>query len=289
MSTDRKLAELLDAATTDVPAGHLAPPLAAIHGRVRRRRRMFGAVAAAAVAVVLAGGYSVGQRMLAEPAPRVPVHPAASPTAASAPAVPWVSAMVARDDTAITVYAGAKQCAELDQPQARITAQDAARVTIEVTGRTVPAGDCSTSGRAVPIVVTLPEPLGERKVVDAVSLRSHPTYFERFLPDLRSDGPWSPFDGSWQSDDANWYRGYNGPGGSTLHLRAQPPASVRQRAPVTTVALGPYEGTITGNSAGMWTVSWQAAGATYSLQLVPNEGESLTLTKFKQELARLWT
>ena len=293
MNTDRKLTELLDAATTDVPSGHLAPPLSAIHARVRRRRRMFGAVTAAAVAVVLAGGYSAGQRMLAEPAPRVPIAPAASPTAsptaASAPAGSWVSAMVARNDTTITVYAGAKGCKELDQPQARITAQDAARVTIEVTGRVVPAGDCSTSGRAVPVVVTLPEPLGERKLVDAVRLRSHPTYFERYLPDLRSNGRWSPFGGSWQSDDVNWYGGYNGPGGSALHVRAQPSDSVRQSDPVSTVDLGPYKGTITGNSAAMWTVWWQAGGATYSLQLLPTEGKSFTLTEFKQELAQLWT
>ncbi|GFJ93781.1 hypothetical protein [Phytohabitans rumicis] len=58
---------------------------------------------------------------------------------------------------------------------------------------------------------------------------------------------------------------------------------------MSTVDLGPYEGTITGNSAGMWTVWWQAGGATYSLRVVPAEGGSLTLTEFKQELAQLWT
>ncbi|GFJ93780.1 hypothetical protein [Phytohabitans rumicis] len=207
MSTDRKLAELLDVATADVPGARLAPPLAAIHARVRRRRRMFGAVTAAAVAVVLAGGYSVSRQMLAEPAPKAPIVPAASPTAAAAPVVPWVSAMVARDDATITVYAGAERCSALDRPQARIAAQDAARVTVEVTGRVVPAGDCSTSGIAVPVVVTLPGPLGERKLVDAVGQRPHPLYFERYLPDLRSDGRWSPFGGSWQFDDVNWYGG----------------------------------------------------------------------------------
>jgi len=288
MSTERKLAELLDAATTDVPADRLAPPLAAIHGRVRRRSRMLGAVTVAAVAAVLAGGYSFGHRMLAEPAPRVPVGPAASQTAASAPAVSWVSAMVARNDTTITVYAGASGCQELAQPRARVTAQDAARVTIEVTGQIVPAGDCATSGQAVGVVATLPEPLGERELVDAVDLRSHPTYFERHLPDLQSDDRWSTFSGGWQSDDVYWYQGYNGPNGSTLVLRAQPSESVQQRPPVDTVEFGPYQGTITGSSV-MWTVWWQVGGTTYSLRLEAVEGGSLTLTQFKQELSRLWT
>ena len=292
MSTERKLSELLDAATTDLPAGVRTPPLAAIHGRVRRRRRLVTAVTAAAVAVVLAGGYAVGQRMLADPVRPVPVGPVASttpsPTPPSVPAVAWVSAMVARDDTTVTVYSGAKQCQQLDHPQARVAAQDATRVTIAVTGRAVAADDCTTSGNAVAAVVKLPGPLNGRKLVDGVGSRSHPVYFERYLPDLGTAGQWSPIAGSWQSSDVGWYQGYNGPNGSTLDLRAQPSGSVQKRAPAGTVNLGPYKGTITGNSAGMWTVWWQAGGATYSLRLVPREGGSLTLTKFKQQVAALW-
>src|SRR5690349_4572717 len=289
MSTDRKLAELLDVATADVPRARLAPPLAAIHARVRRRRRMVGAVTAAAVAAVLAGGYSVSSLMFAEPAPKAPAVPAASPTAASAPVMPWVSAMVARDDATVTVYTGVQRCTKLDKPQARITAQDAARVTVGVTGRVVPADDCSVGRIVVPVVATLPGPLGERKLVDAADQRSHPTYFERYLPDLRSDGRWSSFGGNWFSDDVNWYGIYNGPAGSELRLQAQPTESVRQRDPVSTMDLGPYQGTVTGNSAKMWTVWWRAGDATYSLRILPAEGESLTLTEFKREVARLWT
>lgn len=289
MSTDRKLAELFDVATADVPGACLAPPLAAIHARVRRRRRVFGAVTAAAVAAVLAGGYSVSALMFGKPAPKAPIVPAASPTAASAPVMPWVSAMVARDDVTVTVYTGTERCTKLDRPQARITAQDAVQVTVGVTGRVVPADDCSVGRIAVPVVVALPGPLGERKLVDAAGQRSHPTYFERYLPDLRSGGRWSPIGGNWISDDVNWYGGYNGPGGSELRLQAQPTESVRQRVPVGTVDIGPYKGTITGSSAKMWAVWWQAGNATYSLRIVPAEGESLTLTEFKRELARLWT
>lgn len=289
MSTDRRLAELFDVATADVPGASLAPPLAAIHARVRRRRRMLGAVTAAAVAAVLAGGYSVSSLMFAEPTPKAPIVSAASPTAASAPVLPWISAMVARDDSKITVYTGVERCTKLDRPRARITAQDAARVTVGVTGRVVPADDCSVGRIVVPVVVTLPGPLGERKLVDASGQRSHPTYFERYLPDLRQAGRWSPVGGNWFSDDVNWYGVFNGPGGSELRLQAQLTESVRQRDPVSTMDLGPYKGTITSNSAKMWTVWWQAGDATYSLRILPAEGESLTLTAFKREVARLWT
>jgi len=289
MSIDRKLAELLDAATADVPAGVRTPPLAAIHGRVRRRRRMVGALTAAAVAVVLAAGYSAGQRMLADPAPGVPTLPAASPTPSSVPAVAWLSAMVARDDTTVTVYAGTKGCYQLDHPQGRVAAQDATQVTIEVTGRVVPAGDCTTAGQAVAVVVRLSAPLNSRKLVDRVALRSHPVYYQRYLPDLRPAGRWSPFIGGWPASES-WYQGYNGPNGSTLDLRAQPSGgSVEQRVSVGTVSLGPYKGTITGSRAGSWTVWWQARGATYSLRLTQREGASLTLTRFKQQVAGLWT
>ena len=288
MSTDRKLTELLDVATTDVPAKHLAPPLTAIRGRVRRRRQAFVAVAAAAVIVVLAGGYSLGARMLIEPAPGLPVGPAPSPSALSTPALPWFSAMVARDDTTITVYASAKRCERLDRPRARIAAQNAARLTIEVVGRAVPTDDCSTGGHAVPIVVKLPAPLGQRTLLDAVGLRSHPTYFERYLPRLRADGPWSPVNTGWPASESSWNQALNGPGGAALLLRAQPTESVRKRVPVDSVDLGPYPGTITGNGAQPWTVWWQAGDTTYSLRLDPAEGTSVTLAQFKRKLVRLW-
>ena len=204
------------------------------------------------------------------------------------PVVPWVSAMVARDDTTVTVYAGAKRCEELDQPKARIIAQDPARITVEVTARTIPAEDCASSGNAVPIVVRLPAPLGERTLVDAVSQGSHPTYFQRYLPDLPAGGPWKPHDGTWESDDPRWYAGFDGPGGSSIDLRAQPTELAHPGTPVGSVDIGPYHGTITGSRSRMWTVWWQAGSATYALRLEPAEGGSFTLTEFKDRLAQIW-
>lgn len=286
MTTERKLAELLDAATVDVPAGHMAPPLAAIHGRVRRRRRTLALVAAAAVVAVVAGGVTTGRSLLAEPAPPAPIGPAAASPTASLPAAPWVSAMVGRDDKTITVYAGAPRCEALAAPVSRIR-EDGDRVTIEVFGRTVPATECAASGGVEAITATLRAPLGDRTLVGADG-QARPTYFERHLPALESDGRWSAIGShGWQSDDPTWYRGYNGPGGATLDLRAQPTESVSRPDPVTTVDLGPHRGAITVNSANMYRVWWEVGPVTYSLRVLPTEGDTITLTQFKQELARL--
>jgi hypothetical protein len=285
MTTEGKLAQLLDAATSDVPARHLAPPLTAIRGRARRRRRTLAVVTATAVVAVVAGGFSVGQRLQAAPAPK----PAASPTAAAAPALPWLGAMVARDDRTITVYARAPRCEELSEPRARLTEQGADRVSIEVTARVVPAGDCTTSGDAVPISVTLDRPLGYRRVLDAVRGPTRPLYTERSLPDLRSDGRWSAVDSpQWQSDDPGWYQSYNGPDGSVLVLRAGSAGTETWNRTAGDVDFGPYkDATVTGNDAGMYAVWWydrRSGGGAYSLQIIPGEGRSITLAQFKQEL-----
>lgn len=304
MSTDRRLAELLDAATTDVPADRWAPPLAAIHRRARRRRRRIRAVSTAAVALVLAGGYPVGQRMLAEPEPEP--EPRVDAAAASARALPWIAAMVARDDVTVTVFAGVEGCEQLKLAGARVRlAADAARVTIEVTGRTVvprgafenreAAANCIRSGRDVTLVVKLPEPLNGRQLVDAVGQRPRLVYFERHLPDLLSDGRWSPrFEAHWLADTVSWYRSYSGPEGSLLSLRIQPATSVKRFHPVSTVRFGPHEGRIAGKAElRTWTVLWRDRDVAYSLALLamPKKGEtvgSFTLAEFTDELARLW-
>jgi hypothetical protein len=288
MTTENKLTQLFDAATNDVPARHLAPPLTAIRGRARRRRRTPALVTATAVVAGVAGGFSVGQRLQAAPAPK----PAASPTAAAHPAVSWLSAMVARDDKTITVYAGAPRCQELSEPRARLTEQGSDRVSIEVTARIVPAGDCTTSGSAVPISVTLDRPLGYRRVLDALRGPTRPLYSERSLPDLRSDSRWSAVDSpQWQSTDPGWYQSYNGPDGSVLVLHAGGAGTETWNKPAGKIDFGPYmDATITGNDAGMYAVWWhdmRSGGGSYSLQIIPGEGQSITLAQFRQELNRL--
>jgi hypothetical protein len=284
MSADRKLTELLDAATTDVPAAVAAPPLDAIHHRVRRRRQMAGAASALAVVVAVAGGFAVAHRTPGEPP--APVAPVVSPSVASAPAVPWTSAFVARDDTTVTLYTGADRCRQLNKPGTQVTAQDATDVTVSVTATIGPADDCSTSGSAVGLPLTLPAPLAGRTLIDAAGANAPPVYYERYLPVLRSGGVWSPIETSWDRDDPNWYLSYNGPHGTVLNLRAQP-RSAPTRPPVGTMTLGPYQGTITGSTK-LWTVCWPGGDATYCAQLEPAEGDSTTLASFKQQMAQLW-
>lgn len=289
MTIDNRLGELLDAATTDVPARHLPAPLTSIHARARRRRRTTFVVVAAAVAAALTGGFSLGQRMVGQAAPEIPAA-TASPPADDARTLPWVSAMVARSGNTITAYAGpgAMKCKQLWQPQATITEQDDNQVVIAVTGRIVDAADCSTSWMAVPLNVSLQKPLGDRALRDAATGLPHPTYFERDLPDLRSDTRWSPHPSHWSATDESWHQGYNGPNGSGLYLTAQGTATRTDRpATVATTMLGSRQGTITDRARGPWTVWWEVGDVTYSLGLIPNEGDAFTLEQFKQELARL--
>jgi hypothetical protein len=287
MTLDDKFTDLLDAATADVPGPQLTAPLGAIRGRVRRRRRTVTIVAAMAVAALLVGGFSTAQWLVGLPAARVPTAPVvpAPPTEDGMVVLPWLSAMVARDDTTVTVYTGAERCKQLARPQATVTAQDGSRVSIEVTARIIDAFNCGASGNAVPLTVTLAAPLGERMLVDAVTAQPHPVYFERHLPDLDSGNRWSAVGGSWPSDHQGWVGSYGGPEGSSLAMFANPTTSVGQREVVDTVTLGPYQGTIT--RGGVWRVWWEVGEVTYSLWLAPREGVSFTLDQFKQEIGLL--
>jgi hypothetical protein len=129
-------------------------------------------------------------------------------------------------------------------------------VVIAVYGRIVNAGDCSTAGRAVPVVARLASDLGARAVRDAAG-GSPPVYHQQHLPELPATA-WQPYDSSWMATDKGWHQGFNGPNGSTLSLSAQPTAgSPDFGSAVTTVRLGARQGTVTGGGQGLWRVSWQ--------------------------------
>ncbi|WP_433284628.1 hypothetical protein [Micromonospora sp. CA-244673] len=188
----------------------------------------------------------------------------------------------------MTVYAGTSvQCKELVQPRAVISGQDGARVVVAVQARVLDAADCSTSGSAVPVVLSLPEPLGDRMLRDAASADLPPTYFERDLPGLASDQRWSPHRGQWASTDEGWYQGYNGPEGLHLTVTAGRTAEVPRPAGGTAATIGGRDGVITGTADSSWTFWWAAGEVTYSLRLTPAEGTSSTLTQFKREISRL--
>ncbi|MER7334064.1 MULTISPECIES: hypothetical protein [unclassified Micromonospora] len=246
-------------------------------------------VVTVAVALVIGGGLVLGQRSTDQPEPGQPV-PAATPSEETA-TLPWVSAMVARNGRDITVYTGPGEakCKELHQPQASVTEQAPGQVVVAVRGRLIDSVDCSVSGQAVPLVVSLRTPLGDRTLRDAATGLSRPPYLERELPDLGSDERWSPYSSNWMSTDERWLQGYNGPNGSGLLVSAHPTATSSRPTPVATVRIGPHRGVVTGGGGvgRWWTVWWESGEATYSLRLMPAEGSAFTLAQFKRELARL--
>ncbi|MEU3455987.1 hypothetical protein ABZ671_20685 [Micromonospora sp. NPDC006766] len=255
---------------------------------IREARASARVAVAATVVLTLTSGCTFYQPKADRAAPRSTAAAAAPPDAPAT--LPWVSAMVARNGTDITVYSGPgdARCKELWQPRATITEQDAGRVVIAVQARIVDATDCAASGRAVPVAAPpQPQPHDGRPIRDAATGSTPPIYFERDLPDLGSDKRWSPFSSHWMSTEQSWHQGYNGPGGSVLLLSAQPTAGVVLPAAVTTSPIGSRQGTITGAAGKSWTVWWEVGEVTYSLRLEPPEGGTFTLKQFKQEIARL--
>ncbi|MFG1840298.1 hypothetical protein ACGFH8_17840 [Micromonospora sp. NPDC049175] len=205
--------------------------------------------------------------------------------------LPWVAAIVARDDTSITVATtlDSASCGEPElRPEATITRQDDTEVVISVTTSIARAEEetCAATGDDAPAFVSLREPLGDRVLRDAATPRPHPTYHERDLPDLRADKRWDPAGGHLTSRDARWSQRYSNAGGTTLVVTAQPTPGAHRSPTVATVPVRSGQGTITSNGAtGSWTVWWEVGQVTYSLSLEPPEGHGLTLKQFKQQLA----
>ncbi|MFG3688676.1 hypothetical protein [Micromonospora sp. NPDC047740] len=251
------------------------------------RRRVTVVAVAVTVTLALTSGCSLHRPAADQAAPRTSTAAAAPPDAPAT--LPWVSAMVARNGTDITVYSGPGdvRCKELWQPQATITEQKDAQVIISVNARVIDAVDCAVSGGAVPIVVSLPKPLGGRVLRDAATGLTPPIYLERDLPDLRSDKRWRPFSSHWMSTDEGWHQGYNGAGGSVLLVTAQRTAGVDLPDRVGTLSIGSRHGTVTGDPRRSWTMWWEVGTVTYSLRLEPAEGGTFTLKQFKQEIASL--
>ncbi|MET8229941.1 hypothetical protein ABZS77_04590 [Micromonospora sp. NPDC005298] len=254
-------------------------------GRTARRRRIGAAAAAVALVVALGVGIHLSRRAPDQVQPRATATTTAAPQVA---AVGWNAAVVARDGTTITVYAtpGDTPCGELAQPQATITGQTDTEVVVAVSGRVVTAVDCATSGRRVPLVVSLPTPLGERVLRDAASNRPPPTFADRDLPDLASDPRWSPHP---SQCDEGLCQGYNGPDGLALSTSASSRTAEGGGGPpaVATVPVGSRRGTITGSADSSWQVRWEVGDLAYSLRLIPGEGAVLSLKEFRAVLASL--
>lgn len=284
MSVRHGLRELLDEATAEVPQRYRSAPLAGIQRRVARRR----ATRAVTVGLVVLAALVAGAGAVRAAAGGGENHPAtaSSPTGPQLPGLAWLSAMVARDNRSVTVYAGVAGCRGLAGPRAVLTGWTSRTVTIGVYARVVDAADCSTAAHVVPMVVHLPAALGHRTLRDAAG-GTHPTYHRRDLPDLAANG-WRRVPTSWEAPSGNWYGGVNGPDGSTITLAAEPTANhtdLGQR--VGTRRLGPHTATITGGGRRDWQASWRVGTTTYTLRYVPSEGQRFTLAEFTELLDSL--
>jgi hypothetical protein len=156
----------------------------------------------------------------------------------------------------------------------------------------VDGADCTSSGTALPVTVTLPAALGTRTLYDAATIGAVPTgvgtnvavYHERDLPDVEASG-WSPFSTQWQTGDKIWRQGYNGPNGSELQLVAGVTGNASGQGP--TVKLGTHDGTLIGLAQDQWQVRWQVDGVVYSLEYLPSEGGQFSRDQFTGLLAGL--
>ncbi|MEV5208984.1 hypothetical protein AB0K35_16060 [Micromonospora sp. NPDC053740] len=257
-------------------------------------------ITAAVLVATLCGACGTGRRdAVAEPpqeatpsASAAPQHENRASTPDGSVVLPWVAAVVARDDTSITVATGidSANCGEPTRsPEATITHQDETQVVISVTTSTVRAEEeaCATTGDAAPAFVSLQKPLGDRVLRDATTTRPHPTYFQRDVPDVLADKRWDPSGGHLRPDE-RWFQSFRDPGGTTLLLDAQPTTRVHRPATVATVPIRSQQGIITTYGApGSWTVWWELGQVTYSLSLVPPDSHGFTLKQFKQQLAGL--
>ncbi|MFG1893316.1 hypothetical protein ACGFIP_04860 [Micromonospora zamorensis] len=175
--------------------------------------------------------------------------------------LPWVAAIVARDDTSITVATGIDSaiCGEPTRsPEATITHQDETQVVISVTTRIVRAeeDECAITGDAAPAFVSLQEPLGHRVLRDAAAL-PHPNYYERDVPDLLADKRWDPSGGHLRTDE-RWFQSFRDPRGTMLLLDAQPTTRAHRSATIATFPIRSQQGIITRyGAAGSWTVWWE--------------------------------
>jgi hypothetical protein len=278
--TDDRLGRLLDLAVPDIPDGLRTAPLAAVRRRARRRRAVLATAVTGGAAFVVLAALAVAlpaRRDGAPPGPGItgtapqPDRSAGPTIAADPTAVRWVFARIDRADRVVTVFANPADgdCVELVDARATFRA-DAEKVVVTVHGATRPAADCTRSGNAVPLPVTLADPLDARPVFDAATGRPAPVYPDRVLPNSR---------GSWHEPGTSYLRptgdslslSYTRAGGPDLLIRVvpadgpAPSASAAER-----ISLGGHPGLLA-EVNGVWTLRWRNNGFDLTLRLIPNE------------------
>jgi hypothetical protein len=171
------------------------------------------------------------------------------------------------------------QCETLPDARATVTESDSA-VTVGVTGKVAPAGDCSAVLSPV-VYVKLDRPLGRRVLRDSTSGLDRPVFRQELLPVIpEGKGGWSPVPSRQSLHDgipAQWHAAFTKPSGPDVWLDAYlkesevvqlPPASTRIR-------LGTRDREIH-QRGDIFELVWEDGPCVYSLRLMPAEGQGLT-------------
>ncbi|GIJ74845.1 hypothetical protein [Virgisporangium ochraceum] len=269
------LDRLLDRSVPTIPDRLRTPPIAAIRRRAGRRRVLVtsAATAGAVLALTLAGAV-VTALPAARDATVTPADPTAVPDRAP---LRWPLAVIGRDDRTITVYplpAGG-ECMELAGVTATFTG-DANRVVVTARGDSRRAADCRESGAAVPVELTLSEPLAGRVLVDAATGRPAPAYPERVLPVVPP--PWREVPVTVRAPAPNgdlFAFSYSRPDPPALTILISPTGGTEPAGPPgETIAIGGRTAVLADHDR-HWSLRWQAEGFTMTMNF-SDDGRHLT-------------
>jgi hypothetical protein len=134
--------------------------------------------------------------------------------------------------------------------------------------------DCD-SAMVTTATVTLRRPLGGRTVIDAMTGKAVPTFFDANLP--RTPAAWTEVHvGYTRLDGVVLVVQYTRTGGPDLIITASPGGGL-DPSPVQRVRLGSHDGVIVPGLPNSYDVDWMVGGVLYQMRLEPSEGASVSL------------
>ncbi|MFY1673090.1 hypothetical protein ACN27G_24520 [Plantactinospora sp. WMMB334] len=269
--------------------------------RQRRTGRRSGVGSAVATLVLLAGTAGCQAASSDGTEPTTPASTGGVGVTGNTGLVWWMSRLD-RAGTAATLYVSrpldAPPCQGSLRPEATVTTGSAA-LTITVSDGSGTGIGCVRDDKLAIVPVNLPEPLGRRTLIDGYDNGRRPVYREADLPavpggdDGSSEVP-TGFGVPTPADAAPpgaWSQAYTRPGGPDIRISGYPPDHALARAPGTdpvgTAEVAGAQGAIYRYGGDRFQLRWRASGLVYLLDVVPTEGDSISLSTFRGVLTRL--
>jgi hypothetical protein len=282
--TDDRFNRLLDQVVPPIPERLRAAPLDAVRRRARRRTTLLTASATGAVVLAIVGAIA-----LALPSPRdgaasrpgtdrtaQPTDAATVTMSADGPAISWQFARIDRTERVITVFANPAEgdCQRLVGARAGLVEQSD-KIVITTHGDTRRANDCGQSGTAVPLRITLTEPVNGRPIIDATTGQPPPSYHDRDLPVIPAQWRENPTEYQRPTGD-RFVISYTRTGGPDLRFVISSAAG-----PAPSAAAG--DRVVLGGRAAVlvkvnqtWTVRWRSGAHDFEMRFDPSEGQTVT-------------